>query len=138
MTYSQAQMRPAPSDLVVEWRNRAESFRRHGAEAVATTIQLLAAELEAALHAEQAEALTLTEAARVSGLSVDTIGRLIRQGKLANAGRKFAPRVRRGNLPLRPRHADVAPKDVATYDPVADARSLRERRLQKRDAHGTT
>jgi hypothetical protein len=127
-----------PEELVTEWRTRAQGFRRHGVESVATTIEVLAAELEATIWSERNELLTLANASRVSGLSVETLGRLIRQGKLPNAGRKFAPRLRRGDLPIRPRNRDVAPSHPAIYDPVADARSLRERRLHSGGEHGKT
>ncbi|MFZ5625226.1 MAG: hypothetical protein ACOY71_12525 [Gemmatimonadota bacterium] len=44
------------------------------------------------------EPLTLKEAARLTGYSIDHLCRLVREGKLANVGRKHAPRVRRGDL----------------------------------------
>src|SRR5437868_1841826 len=50
------------------------------------------------VHRDLNQALTLTEAARRSGNSVGHLGRLIRQGKLPNAGRKFAPKIRAGDL----------------------------------------
>ncbi|MFL5516646.1 MAG: hypothetical protein ACJ8DJ_10845, partial [Gemmatimonadales bacterium] len=55
--------------------------------------------------------------------SVDHLARLIREGRLPNAGRHGSPRVRAADLPLRPRK-DVAADPGRTYDPVADARAL--------------
>lgn len=76
--------------------------------------------------------MTLAEAWCASVLSVETLGRLIRKGRLPNAGRKFAPRIHRGDLPLRRQNSDAAAPDAAAYDPVADARSFLERGLHRR------
>lgn len=62
---------------------------------------MLADELEAALRAAAHETLTLEEAARESGYSVAHLARLIQRGTIPNAGRKYAPRILRTNLPLR-------------------------------------
>lgn len=48
------------------------------------------------------QALTLTDASRESGYSVDHLGLLIRQGIIPNAGRPHAPRIRRRDLPRKP------------------------------------
>ncbi len=125
-------------NLVAEWRARAELFRRHGVEQAAATIEVLAAELEAVLQADDGRRLTLRQGSEESGYSVDHLARLVREGKLANVGRKYAPRVRRGDLPKRvAKHSDVADADDTGYDPTADARSLRERRLHRGGVHGT-
>jgi hypothetical protein len=52
-----------------------------------------------------AETMSLTEAAERTGYSAEHIGRLVRRGRLPNAGRKNAPRVRLGDLTL-----EVKPK----------------------------
>jgi hypothetical protein len=75
----------------------------------------------------EAEVLTVTQAAECSGFSADHIGRLVREGKLSNAGRKHAPRVFARELPARPR-LRIAELPDKPYDPVTDARSLRSRR----------
>jgi hypothetical protein len=74
-----------------------------------------------------AETMSLTEAAERTGYSANHLGRLVRQGKLPNAGRKNAPRVRLRDLTLevKPKLAD---KSVRLYDPLSDAQSLRVRR----------
>lgn len=124
--------------LIESWRQRAAIFRKHGVEQAAITIDVLVAELEVVLQAGEDKLLTLREAAVESGYSADHLARLIRQGKLANVGRKFAPRVRRGDLPKRAqRNNDVASGGETGYDPTADARSLRERRLHHGGVHGT-
>src|SRR5690606_5550486 len=55
-------------------------------------------ELEAEQAAFDNEALTLAEAERESPYTADWLGKLIKQGKLPNAGRKNAPRVLRRHL----------------------------------------
>jgi hypothetical protein len=52
------------------------------------------------------ELLNLRQAARESGYSVDHLGRLVREGRISNAGRPRSPRVRRRDLP---RKASVLP-----------------------------
>ena len=69
------------------------------------------------------EPLSLQRAAMESGYSVDHLGRLLREGRLRNAGRPNAPRIRRGDLPAKTAHA-IASHDAPSYDPDADARSL--------------
>jgi len=73
------------------------------------------------------ELLSLTEAAERTGYTPDHIGRLVREGKVRNAGRKNAPRVRARDLvaQLKPK---LAPPSSEAYDPDTDARSLRVRR----------
>ncbi|HSU92218.1 MAG TPA: hypothetical protein VLI43_00825, partial [Gemmatimonadaceae bacterium] len=80
--------------------------------------------------------LSLRRAAAESGYTADHLGRLLREGKLANAGRVNSPRIRRGDLPIKVRHA-VASDAGRSYDPDTDARSLVSR-LQHGGAHGTT
>jgi hypothetical protein len=56
----------------------------------------------------------MEEAARESGYSAEHLGRLIRTGRIPNAGRRSAPRVRRGDLPAKPAHRpDVLAPDEA-------------------------
>ena len=73
------------------------------------------------------EPLSLTEAAKRAGYSADHIGRLVREGKVPNVGRKNAPRVRARNLVAQLKPKLAAPSGKA-YDPDTDARSLRVRR----------
>jgi hypothetical protein len=125
--------------LIDSWRQCAAMFHKHGVEQAAITIEVLVGELEAVLQAGDDRPLTLRAAAIESGYSADHLARLVRQGKLANVGRKFAPRVRCGDLPKRAQsNKDVASRGETEYDPTADARSLRERRLHRGGVHGTT
>jgi len=86
------------SGLVRHWRAEAASLRGWGACAEATVLERAADELEHATREDMNEALTLEDAARRTGYSAEHLGRLVRQGKLENVGRKHAPRVRRGDL----------------------------------------
>lgn len=112
---------------------RAAQLRRWAgpsAESVARAYELAAAEIQAALEEEQDERLTLREAAATSGYSVDHIGRLIRDGTLPNAGRSNAPRIRRGDLPIKP-GVRLAGEVDSRYDPLTDARTLLSRRGER-------
>jgi len=127
-------MRSAPElspsaleSLLSEWRADADRMRQYGHEATAAVCELHARQVEAAMDAMDAEALTLVEASEASGLSADHLGRLLRTGAIPNAGRKGAPRIRRGDLPRNPRRK-MASTQRAEYDPVTDARALRSRR----------
>jgi hypothetical protein len=108
-----------PSDLPAAWRERAELFRCHGATGQAAALEAVAGELEGALRAAAAEELTLAEASRESGYSERRLRELITEGRIPQAGRRGAPRIRRADLPRRAR-AEAG----GTYDPAADAAAL--------------
>ena len=98
-------------DLVTGWRQRAENLEPYS-PAAAKAFRQCADDLEATLRSAALEDLTLTEASELSGYSVDHLARLVRDGKIPNAGRPRAPRIRRGDLPRRagtlPQSAPVA------------------------------
>lgn len=97
------------ADLAATWRAIAAELRRSAAaEGAARALERAAHDLEDALRREADETLSLQEAARVSGYSADHLARLVRQGKIPNAGRRNAPRVRRGDLPHK---ANALPRD---------------------------
>lgn len=85
------------------WRKDAEFLRRHGAIEAAMTKEACADELDGYSREHDLEALTLTQAASESGFSSGHIARLLETGRLPNAGEKFAPRIRRKDLPIRAR-----------------------------------
>jgi hypothetical protein len=89
-----------------------------------TIYELCAKTLEKALASAGDTTLSLETAAAKSGYSVDHFGRLIRMGRIPNAGRKGKPRIRVADLPKRPQ---VVTNNKSEYDPVTDARSLRSR-----------
>src|SRR5688572_30518698 len=88
-------------DVIARWRADAALFRRYGDTRLAAVCELHADEIEASVRQAGDARLTLVEAARESGFSVDHLGRLLRSGKLANAGRKNAPRILRSDLPRK-------------------------------------
>ena len=93
----------------------------------AALVREVVASIRSIREASLNELLSLTEAAERTGHTADHIGRLIREGKVPNAGRKNAPRVRIRDLVthLKPK---LAPFLSKAYDPNTDARSLRVRR----------
>jgi hypothetical protein len=110
----------AISNLLTDWKRSAETFRRFGDVERATMIDTMTGELQEALHVEAEETVNLTQAAERSGLTADYLGRLVRNGRIPNVGRKNAPRVRVCDLPriapAKPTlqlHTDIAHLDVA-------------------------
>lgn len=102
-------MKGAPGNLPDEWRARAEQMRRWGAGAeVAHVWELAAEELASAIREAGDEPLTLDEAARESGYSKRRLREMVAEGRVPNAGRKNAPRIRRADLPRRPGRATAA------------------------------
>lgn len=93
-------------ELLDAWRAEAEMLRgRYGDERGARLCEVHADELEARLIMHLDEELTLQEAATESGYSYQHLRALIAGGQLTNVGRKGAPRVRRRDLPRKPRSA---------------------------------
>ncbi len=108
------------------WSKRRDEFKKLGVSVNGAAIcdQILA-DLN---HLEQDQrnlVLSLREASERSGYSGEHLARMVRQGKLPNAGRKHSPKVRLGDLPRRP--PTLRTKPSTSYDPDADARSLRSR-----------
>ena len=107
-----------PESLAALWRERATYLREFGDSNTARLWTLAADELEAALRTAGEEGLTLSHAAKLSGLTPDYLGQLVREGKLKNVGRPGAPRIRRADLPA---------KSVRGRPSKAEAPSERER-----------
>ena len=103
---------PTVEALPADWRRRAKSLRRYGGETPATAIERCADELEATLLERDETTFSLVEASRESGYSADHLGRLVRDGKIPNAGRPGAPRIalkdlpRKAHVPAEPRLAE--------------------------------
>jgi hypothetical protein len=90
--------------LLMRWAERKAGFAKYAALVDgAKLLDECIAELEISLALERDALLTLQQASRESGLSADHLGRLVRNGQLANVGRKHRPRVRRSDLPMRNR-----------------------------------
>jgi hypothetical protein len=110
----------APSELPNIWRKRAALFRLYGAEAPAATLEAMAVELENAWVATVQELLPLTTAAAESGYSTSQLRRMIREGKVPNAGAHGAPLIRRADLPRKPRR----PVDSRSLPEVSSKRQI--------------
>ena len=95
--------------LPANWRRQAKLLRRYGGETPATAIERCADDLEATLVERDETTFSLVEAARESGYSADHLGRLVRDGKIPNAGRPGAPRIALKDLP-RKAHVQTAPR----------------------------
>ena len=87
--------------LPADWRERAKALRRYGGETPAVAIERCADDLEATIRERDETTLSLVEAARESGYSREHLGRLVRDGKIPNAGRPNAPRIARIHLPRK-------------------------------------
>ncbi|MYC52974.1 MAG: hypothetical protein F4X47_11730 [Gammaproteobacteria bacterium] len=104
--------RPTVEGLPATWRRRAKGLRRYGVETSATALERCAEELDATLVQREETTYSLVEASRESGYSADHLGRLVRDGKIPNAGRPGAPRIalkdlpRKAHVPAEPRLAD--------------------------------
>jgi hypothetical protein len=108
-----------PAKLPGTWRSRADELRPY-APAAAEAFVRAADELAAAMAEAADEPLTLAEASVESGYSERRLRELVAAGEIPQAGRKHAPRIRRGDLPRRPGGG----KDAGSYDPESDAASL--------------
>lgn len=117
-----------PRDLPPEWRGLASLQRALAAEGQARTFERCADELDAALTSVADEELTIAEAAAESGYSEEQLRRLVREEKLEaqpRAGPRGHIRIRRRNLPKRPKKRESSPSTCASgYDPEEDARSI--------------
>lgn len=118
----------AITHAVAKVRTKAAELRdSFGDEARARALEWAASLLEGAIREHADELLTLAQAALRSGYSSEHLARLLREGRLPNAGRRGSPRIRAGDLPVRPPRTVAAP-GTRTYDPVADARAIAGRR----------
>ena len=89
------------SELATRWRAKARELRRVEAGGQAAALSVAADDLEAMIACAGEELLSLTSAARESGYSADHLGRAVRRGTIANAGRENAPKIRRADVPLK-------------------------------------
>lgn len=107
-----------PGELLILWRADIDRFEAYGQSQAASVLRQCASQLQETTHESAIAPLTLTEASAESGYSPAHLERLVRQGKIANAGRKHAPRIRRSDLPLKP-GALLIPSEAVT---LSDAR----------------
>ncbi len=97
---------PGPVDLLVSrlttrWRNEAEVLHRRGADEQAVVLKSCAQELEDEGRLFSLEALPLRQAVEESGYSYSALEKMVRTGRVPNAGLPNQPRIRRGDLPKK-------------------------------------
>lgn len=115
--------------LVDRWLAEAETLERYADQRGAEVCRLHAAELREAIHRQESDTLALAQAAEVSGYSKDHLGALVRDGTIENAGRKNAPRVRRGDVPMKP-----GGRVSSGFDATAEAGKILRMVKGKKDA----
>ena len=92
-------------ELQQRWQLRREEFARVGAHVDgAKVIDAFLADLATEEREEAGQLLSLAHATRISGYSPEHLARCIRTGKIANAGEKNRPRIRRADLPRKPKN----------------------------------
>ena len=92
--------------LINRLRDDAEVLHRYGDARGAQMCRTFADELEGVSRDAGDELVSLQQAADESGYSAEHLGRLIRDGKLQNRGRKGSPLLRRGDLPRKTKGCD--------------------------------
>jgi len=94
--------------LLERWQREAtELTNRYSQPALAGLTSQHIRELEDALQQEADELLNLTQAAAVCGYTADSLGRMIREERLENHGKRNAPLVRKADLPRKPHLREV-------------------------------
>jgi hypothetical protein len=95
-------------------------FRRFDDNGAAEAFESCANELEAAVSVWSTTPLTLERAAEESGYSRESLGRLVRDGRIRNAGRTGSPRIQRGDLPRKPGRT-CQPQELVSRQQIAAA-----------------
>ncbi len=109
-------------EVIARWQQRRDEWSRlHVQVDGAALAGEIVADLEKIAETDSSDELTLTAAANLSGYTTDHLSRMIREGTIHNAGRKGSPRIRRSDLPIRPRDS-LAKTNGQRYDAVTDAR----------------
>ena len=106
-------MSTALLSLADRWRERAADLRTWAAaEGAASALERAAAELDEAVREALDERLTLEQSSAESGYSKRRLRELVSEGSIPNAGVKGAPRIRRSDLPRKPRTSVSGGYDV--------------------------
>lgn len=106
-----------PTELATKWRADADVLEAYAPE-MAKVCRSHADALDAALRSVDDDVLSLADAARASGYSPDRLRHKVSSGEIPNVGKKGAPRIRRGDLPLKKN------AKASGFDAVAAARGL--------------
>ena len=96
-----------PSVFLEKAQELREEF---GAEGQAKGVEWCLKHLERALQEQNNRLLNLQKAAELSGYTPDSLGRMVRGGKIPNAGRPGSPKIRLKDVPKK---ANGAASDVA-------------------------
>jgi hypothetical protein len=113
--------------LVRKWRDEAEGLRHRGQERLALMMESMVTDLDAAHREHLQQPLTLSEAAMECKYSRAHLGRLVRDGKIPNAGKPNAPRVLRKDLPTKLTLSPPQPvSDLSSEQIVRSVTKLRE------------
>ena len=100
-------------ELSGSWRKEAKQIRnRYNDDRLARLNEVHADELDAKLTEWATQTKSLTEASKICGYSVSRLSTMIREGKLKNYGRDYAPKVRVCDLPFKPGY--VSPVGLVT------------------------
>ena len=108
--------------LLHRWTTDAATLRGYGDSRGADMLERLTNEARAAIESAGDELLTLEQAARVANMHPDSLRHLVASGRIPNAGRRGAPRIKRADVPRRPAKAEGS-----AYDPGADAIAILSR-----------
>jgi len=96
-------MRSRLDEIVERWTARRDVAKSLGGLVDGARLcDELLRDLEALRRASDGELLSLTDAAERSGYSREHLGRLVRAGRIPNAGRPNAPKIRIVDLPRKP------------------------------------
>ena len=97
-------------------RAKARELREaFGDEVPARTLEWAAMKVELALRDESDDLMTLAEAAEVSGYHPDSLARMVKAGQIPDLRpprSRGMIRIRRGDLPIKPRKPHTPPADV--------------------------
>ena len=113
----------AVDGCVAAFRAKAEDLRQFGAEEQARTLEWAAAQVELTLRDASQELLTLEQAAQESGFHPDSLGRMVREGKITDTrppGSRGQVLIRRADLPIKAK----GPHNHITTDVVGLASRL--------------
>ncbi len=96
----------ALESLAAEWRDHAGTLERFGADRHARLLHTCADELDERVRTWLEEPLTVAQAREESSYSESQLRALLKKEIVPNAGRTGAPRIRRRDLPRKPRGSD--------------------------------
>lgn len=113
-------------NLADSWEEEAQSFRQRGLEREARMAESFAKEFRARLREWETESLTVADASDESEYSERRLRELLSKGKVPNAGKAGAPRIRRRDLPAKPG------SEGSTLEVADDSASLAAEALSQR------